>query len=493
MSLIIAISDGFSFCVAADTRSVSTLHGPNPDPAEKLRIVEHNGERFVVAVAGEAEIGGEKVLDLVSKHPSLLGGEDGLRRLTESVAADWERDVLEYEWEDEEEKAEYVTSATISIIIVRSPTKLHLIEGTSLDLGLFEIDFSNDLFARGTTSNIHDVLRNPRTERSEWHSFLYNVFRSAQERSRYVAEPIDYIEWYGEADLSMIHRVSLEELEKNKNIDFGGNSNRVARCEIKPPEFTSNDDFDEKCLKMARAIQPFVSPLLLLPRREATPSEMINCGSAGLIDTGTVKLLVTCHHVWDQFTRFRRDNPKSIVVLGLGGESGMLVVNDFKLLDSSRDLDIAVIMFDIPDALDGTSKRFARAATWPPQRPEVGELIASLGWPEKGRSETANPGDNVFRGIFVADLVASVSERHSVLADSPDRRVVRHEDAIEVGGSHGGMSGCPAFAFRDGEIQFVGILYESSDGAEANFFISHGSYITANGHIDRGLAPPSFL
>ena len=245
-------------------------------------------------------------------------------------------------------------------------------------------------------------------------------------------------------------------------------------------------------LQGAELIQPFVCPLMLLPSREAGPEDMVNCGSAGLIDTGTKKLLVTCNHVWSALASHLRGHPEAVAALGRGNGQPGLVINDFPLIDSSADLDLAILLFSEPDALDHTSKRFWTASEWPPRRAQAGDRIIALGWPKKNRTTTPNERDTQLYGIAINDVVASVSDRHLVLADSPDRTVFEHVPDLIVEGSHGGMSGCPAFVVRDNEKQFIGIVYESSDGAKANFFISHACYITATGHIDRLLAPPSF-
>ena len=57
-------------------------------------------------------------------------------------------------------------------------------------------------------------------------------------------------------------------------------------------------------------VRRFCGPLFFTASFDTPPGNIPHNASFGLIDTGKKKLLVTCHHVWNDFKELRSENPK---------------------------------------------------------------------------------------------------------------------------------------------------------------------------------------
>lgn len=245
----------------------------------------------------------------------------------------------------------------------------------------------------------------------------------------------------------------------------------------------------ERVRELSQAVQPWVAPLFLLEADGEEGSKAVGNGSAALLDTGEARLLVTCRHVWFEFSAILKNKPDAKIALGLGLES--IDVSDYSVIDSSKSLDLAIIGFKRPESLDGSLKSFHRSFNWPSKSASVGEVIIATGFPGNDRKKSANGNGVIFFTRTVVDYVVSASDRHLVLADTEnEREEFVFEPNLEESKSHGGLSGCPAFVERNGVYEFVGIIYESNEGVRATFFISHAKYILSDGRIDH-LAIPS--
>lgn len=249
-------------------------------------------------------------------------------------------------------------------------------------------------------------------------------------------------------------------------------------------------EFDRTVKEMTELVMPYVAPLFLLPNARARPQDIVNNGSAALVDTGEKKLLITCHHVWNEFSLYRQDHPDAVIAMGMGNTSPGIMVTSFPLVDSEPAIDIAVVEFSIPSLLNGSEKRFVTSDCWPPARPQMQDIIVAVGWPGINRRLTDDRLNVTFRSTTIVDFVVSVSDRHLVLADEMNQRRARtYRDGVTVDGSHGGMSGCPAFVNRNKRLEFIGIVYEAGNGTRATVFISHASHIKADGTMDRLTIP----
>lgn len=234
---------------------------------------------------------------------------------------------------------------------------------------------------------------------------------------------------------------------------------------------------------------PHVTPLILLPSREAAPNEVIYSGSGAFIDTGEKQLLITCEHVWQAFQEYLADHEEAVVAMSIGSE--MPVINDLDVLAIDRSLDVAVLDLTGTGYLDESTKRFCRSDTWPPRRPEEGDLLVALGFPRSMHRETYSGATLQFRTVDIMDFVVSVSDRHIGLADEGRvREVINHlEDEVPPDFSLGGMSGCPAFVHRDQSFVFVGVVYEATETEAGILYATHADLITPSGAIDWGRVP----
>lgn len=248
---------------------------------------------------------------------------------------------------------------------------------------------------------------------------------------------------------------------------------------------------DAKVKKINGMVMPHTIPLMLLPSVNSSPGDVITSGSGALIDTGSRKLLVTCHHVWMRFLDHKRCHRDAVIGMARGRELEVANVTELPVLDHSKELDVAILDMTGSDLLSGTTKRFATVPAWPPKRPEVGDLLVAMGFPGVERREVDDGRNLMFRTTTLIDGIVSVSERHVALADEDRAREILSivEDELPEGFSFGGMSGCPAFVNRNGTLDFAGIVYESNDDPTGIFYISHADLITAEGKIDWGRFP----
>ena len=75
---------------------------------------------------------------------------------------------------------------------------------------------------------------------------------------------------------------------------------------------------------------------------------MIDNGTYCLIDTGKKRLLVTCHHVWQAYLDYQRENPDVTLAINLGdGDASIaFAFPERQLIDTDADLDLAVFGFE---------------------------------------------------------------------------------------------------------------------------------------------------
>ena len=119
-------------------------------------------------------------------------------------------------------------------------------------------------------------------------------------------------------------------------------------------------------------VRQFCGPLFFTRSLEIA-SGVINNGSFALVDTGSKKLLVTCHHVWDEFQKARDKNPdlKMCVCFDWGP---FVVLTIEKPIDEDEKLDIAT--FDMEPLLAAYGgRKFYPLNHKPPRKVEKGAMV----------------------------------------------------------------------------------------------------------------------
>jgi hypothetical protein len=217
-------------------------------------------------------------------------------------------------------------------------------------------------------------------------------------------------------------------------------------------------------------VRPFCGPLFFTDSLETPLGSIKAAGSFGLVSTGTKRLLVTCHHVSDEFHRQRHENPalKLCVCLDRGNP---VVFGTDSFIDADRLLDLAI--FDAASIFEACGEnRFFPLFQKPAPRVSKGDVLLLIGFPGHLR--------------MVVDGALGVGRApYGVLVTSVDGpRFQSDVTNLKVqSDDFGGISGCPAFRIRPGQpIRLAG--FTTSVWMNLLFF-THANCINADGTINR--------
>jgi hypothetical protein len=216
------------------------------------------------------------------------------------------------------------------------------------------------------------------------------------------------------------------------------------------------------------------------PAKEMTGENIIDNGSFGLVDTGEMKLLVTCQHVWDGFRKLHDAQPELEMAIVLGGE--VRVLGALQPVDADEHLDIAT--FDMAPFLKDLPQdcSFFQYDCKRPQLVKSGDALAFIGYPGRVRADTSL-GVRFKRqanAVFAYDLnettiVTDVSRLMPGLRDGLGDQVPDMD--------FGGISGSPCFLVRpNATLRLVGFAKE---GALKMLKLTRVSCLNADGTITR--------
>jgi hypothetical protein len=225
----------------------------------------------------------------------------------------------------------------------------------------------------------------------------------------------------------------------------------------------------------------FCAPIGWLPSLDASAYQLkCKTGTCVLIDTGKVRVFVTCEHVWTQWKKYKSKHPAAELLVGLDNGTPCILSNA-ELVDSDAKCDLAVVKAEI-DPQQLISKAFFRIEEFPIPLPNVGDFMIIIGFPGRGRIAFEN-GITVWKPTRLGYPVSSVSPSNIILApEKNDRKSYENGNEID----HfdiGGMSGSPAFLLRlKGMPLLAGFLYEGK--TSDNFiFLTPARYLQADGKL----------
>src|SRR5882724_9485345 len=96
------------------------------------------------------------------------------------------------------------------------------------------------------------------------------------------------------------------------------------------------------------SVRRHCGPLFFVKSLDTPKGNILSNGSFGLINTGEKKLLVTCHHVWDEFKNLRRTHPELMFSISLPKENPIALCEiDSMLIDQDKKCDL--VTFDMKD------------------------------------------------------------------------------------------------------------------------------------------------
>jgi hypothetical protein len=208
---------------------------------------------------------------------------------------------------------------------------------------------------------------------------------------------------------------------------------------------------DDLKLVVEPEVRQFCGPLYFARSLESA-SGVINNGSFGLIDTGRKKMLVTCHHVWNDFQKAQQQNPELKMLVCL--DSGPFVVLDAeKPLGEDKKLDIAT--FDMEPLLGACGgRKYYPLNQKPPRKVERGAVLFVVGFPAHFR--TVKDIHLSYGRQAIAMVVADCNHDGSKFISNITSLNLTSDQLA-------GISGSPCFLGRENfPIQLVGFVTEAA-------------------------------
>lgn len=220
-------------------------------------------------------------------------------------------------------------------------------------------------------------------------------------------------------------------------------------------------------------------------RPSRTRPTRVRNGTVTLFDLGIGPLAITCSHVLTEFQKFRDELGN--IVFQIGNVDFDPIA---QLVDDCTALDLATIRLT-PEQSQAISAGgeigscFFRPTDWPSPVVAAGESVVFGGFPGGLRERPAH--DELVFGSWSSGgspVTSSHEDRFSCQFE-------REHWVSSFGGPHhmdlralGGMSGGPAFVYRNLHFEFAGIIYEFSEAFDL-MFVRHASAINADGSIAR--------
>jgi hypothetical protein len=240
-------------------------------------------------------------------------------------------------------------------------------------------------------------------------------------------------------------------------------------------------------LSVLETLSPFVVMLAITGTENPVASDVCTNGTGSLVDTGAGKLLVTNHHVYEEFKRRRNELPCSqLVMSGVDGRPFVDISNQ-PCIASDEFYDLAVLAIS-PSIVEQQGKKFRLTPAWPPQRPKEGIRVVTVGYPGQGRHVLASDALGV-APLSIGRSVTSISERHFVMADQTQDAYTHVPEGLKALTSYGGISGSAVYSvhrIRDRVVDYrlCGFVYEQGIGH--TLMVAHADHINADGTIRTG-------
>jgi hypothetical protein len=203
---------------------------------------------------------------------------------------------------------------------------------------------------------------------------------------------------------------------------------------------------------------------------------ILHNGTICRIDTGKRVIGVTAHHVYHRYFEERKTDSSFTCQFG-----ETTVTPESLIIDGDRRLDL--VTFD----LSGVSASDCYVSdSWPPERPNAGDLVMYGGIPGTPRKVDMTTGTAHFVFDAITGLITDVG-RESILICVDYKKLYEADD---IGGEivstvGGGTSGGPVYRIDDSAEPFslglVGFIAE----ADSVLLARHASLIGADGMIQR--------
>ena len=222
-------------------------------------------------------------------------------------------------------------------------------------------------------------------------------------------------------------------------------------------------------------VRQYCGPLFFSTSLTTPSGNILGNGSFALVNTGKMKLLVTCNHVWDEFKALRSQDSNVMFSLCVDKFSPIIITDpDSLLVDADKRCDLAT--FDTKPVSDafasGALQFFDLNANRPPKLRD-GDTLYMIGFPGKGRQTNESSLGFPRQPIGVA---ATQVGNSSFYADV--RKLNLNADDF------GGISGCPCFlVLKDRPIRLVGFATGYAPNNVAMLQFTYARYIQPDGII----------
>lgn len=208
-----------------------------------------------------------------------------------------------------------------------------------------------------------------------------------------------------------------------------------------------------------------------------TGDNILHNGSFGLVDTGKMKLLVTCRHVWDEFQILRRDSPGLNLCVCINPQL-VITLGDARPIDEDKERDIA--SFDMGPFLTHCEQSKFFPLPHKSARVKMGDAIAFIGYP--GRVDASTSIGVQFRRVFHTTFAYDVT-KFTIIADVSNMKHVKRKSTEDACDEWGGISGSPCFVVRkSSSIELAG--FATSVGMDQLRF-TVATCLNSDGTIDR--------
>jgi hypothetical protein len=243
--------------------------------------------------------------------------------------------------------------------------------------------------------------------------------------------------------------------------------------------------------RFSHGLSRFAAPIFVLPAPDAPLAQIAAYGTLTFIDTGQVKVWVTCSHVLTGMMEEAQKSADSIACVFLGPDHPVIYLDKIPVIDQSDRIDLAVLA--VPFELSPQSDRiFYKVPRWPIPRATIGESVTVIGCPRSDLEIQPTGGATIGYSWF-GFSVSSVSDRHFVMANERgDRSYIVAPPDTDTSKPLllPGMSGGPAFANRGpNRVELVGFIYEGRD-SDSSIFLTHANFLCPDGTLDHHAIPP---
>jgi hypothetical protein len=204
-------------------------------------------------------------------------------------------------------------------------------------------------------------------------------------------------------------------------------------------------------------------------------------GTATLVELGSKKLAITCHHVLQKYVELRNAGRLALFQIG---KAVLDPVSQLIASDSKTDLAIIGLSAEQIITLEkGSEARFLVPPRWPPNPVKEGDFVSLGGYPGSFRKVISWDTLDFTSYSVGATPVSTVSETSIGCRFERDRWVWTDKrpglvDPKELGG----LSGAPAFVLREIHWELAGIIFEFSEDFDI-MFLRPASVIGLDGSI----------